>query len=364
MISDKNTDYPLYFKFSHIIIGIIGVGYILFAGQQIIVPLLFSIIIAIVLDPLVGFLHRKRFNRVIAIIIAVVLALLFIVGLFYFIGSQVALFSDELPQLKQKLIGFADQAIVWISKHFNISTTKIDAWIATQKKEGMNNSTSMIGETLITLGSFFILVFLMPVYIFLFLYYKPLLLNFIDDVFSDVRHKTVKEVLHEIKSLIQSYLRGLMIEVFIVATLNSTGLFLLGIDYAILIGVIGALLNLVPYIGNMAATILPLILALATKEPIYAVYVLILYIVVQWIDNNFIVPKIVASKVKINALASIVVVLLGGAIWGVAGMFLSLPLIAICKVIFDRVDVLKPLGYLIGDNMPETANVKTGARKK
>jgi predicted PurR-regulated permease PerM len=200
--------------------------------------------------------------------------------------------------------------------------------------------------------------------VFLFLFYKPLLLEFIHKIFPVNKDTEVNEVLREVKALIQSYLVGLMIEAAIVTTLNTSGLLLIGIDYAILIGIIGAILNLIPYIGGIIATLLPMTLALATREPIQALYVFILYCSVQLIDNNFIVPKIVASKVRINALVSIVIVLVGGALWGVAGMFLSLPLIAICKVICDRVEPLKPIGFLLGDNMPEVIIFKTKQKRK
>jgi len=148
-----------------------------------------------------------------------------------------------------------------------------------------------------------------------------------------------------------------------VAVLNSSALLILGIQYAILLGIIGALLNVIPYIGGLIAITLPMLVALATKEPVYALFVFGAYVAVQFIDNNFIVPRIVASKVKINALMSIIVVLLGGALWGVAGMFLAIPLTAIIKVILDRIEPLKPFGFLLGDTMPDPSKDMFKIRK-
>jgi predicted PurR-regulated permease PerM len=113
------------------------------------------------------------------------------------------------------------------------------------------------------------------------------------------------------------------------------------------------MLNLIPYIGGIVAISLPMLMGLMTDTPISALYVFLAYAFIQLLDNNFLVPKIVASKVKVNALISIIVVLIGGTLWGVAGMFLSIPLIAILKVIFDRIENLEPLGFLIGDDMSE-----------
>jgi predicted PurR-regulated permease PerM len=139
----------------------------------------------------------------------------------------------------------------------------------------------------------------------------------------------------------------------------------LGIEYALLLGIVGALLNVIPYIGGLVAVALPMIVALATKStPIYALYVLIIYYIIQLIDNNFIVPKIVASKVKINALFSIIVVLAGNALWGIPGMFLSIPLLAIVKLLFDHIEPLKPWGLLLGDTMPSILKIKMRFKKK
>ncbi|CAN5623561.1 AI-2E family transporter [soil metagenome] len=348
----ENINPPFYIRFAFIIIGIIGFAYIMYVGQDIMIPLLFAALIAILINPFCQFLERKTKLRILSIFISVFLTFLITAGVLYFLADQMAHFSEALPQLKQNFSKLLNDTITWVSGRFNIDTVKINRWIAEQKDEGLSKSTQLLGQTLTAISSIVVIVLLLPVYIFLFLFYKPLLLSFIAQLFSAEKHKVVAEVLSETKTLIQSYLVGLMVEAGIVAALNASALLILGIDYAILVGIIGALLNVIPYIGGLVAVAIPIALALATKEPIYALWVLIAYLLVQFIDNNLIVPKIVASKVKINALISIIVVLVGGAFWGVPGMFLSLPLAAILKVIFDRIQELKPWGFLIGDTMP------------
>ena len=344
---------PVYSKLAQIVIGLVAFFYVLYIGQDIILPLVFATIIAILLNPLVNWLCKKKFNRVLAIFIALFIAIVVIVGLIYFIGSQMTMFSDSFPQFKEKFTKFSSSTETWISHTFNISKSKIDGWLTQTKGESMNNSTAVITQTLGTISGMLVMIFLLPVYIFMILFYKPLLLDFISQLFKKDQHAVVAEVLLETKTLIQSYLVGLLFEAILVATLNSIGLLIIGIDYAILLGVIGALLNIIPYIGGVIAIALPMLIAFATKTPIDALWVLVVYLVVQFIDNNFFVPKIVASKVKINALISIIVVLIGGALWGVPGMFLSIPITAILKVIFDRIEPLKPFGFLLGDNQPD-----------
>lgn len=344
---------PLYAKLSLITMGLIAFFYILYVGQDILVPIIFATIIAILLNPVVNFLCKKGMNKVLAILIVLIVALVIIAALMYFIGSQISSFTESLPEFKQKISVIFNDMTDWVSQKFNVGKPKIAALVDKTKGEGMSNSSAVIGQTLGTIGGVLALVFLLPVYTFMILFYKPLLLEFIARLFERDKHKVVAEVLMQTKALIQSYLIGLLLEAALVAALNSAALLIIGIKYAVLIGIIGALLNLIPYIGGLVAISIPMLLAIATKEPIDALWVFIAYIIVQFIDNNFFVPKIVASKVKINALVSIIVVLIGGALWGVSGMFLAIPLTAIIKVIFDRIEPLAPYGFLLGDNQPE-----------
>ena len=328
-------------------IGLAAFFYILYIGQDILVPLIFATIIAILLNPVINFLCRKGMNKVVAILLVLIVALVAIGALMYFMGSQISSFSESMPELKQKTNAIYNDITTWVSQKFNVGKPKIAAWVDKTKGEGMNNSSAVIGETIGTIGGVLVLVFLLPVYTFMILFYKPLLLEFIGRLFQRDKHKVVAEVLMQTKVLIQSYLVGLMLEAALVAVLNSAALLI---------------------IGGLVAISIPMLLAIATKEPIDALWVFIAYIIVQFIDNNLFVPKIVASKVKINALVSIIVVLIGGALWGVAGMFLSIPLTAIVKVIFDRIEPLAPFGFLLGDNQPEIGksvfNFKYPIKKK
>lgn len=348
---------PFYAKISLILLGTLAFFYIMYIGQDIIIPIVFAVIISIVLNPFVNKMCRFGIGKVPAILIALLASIFLLTALFYFIGSQLAGFSESFPQLKSKFAVMFKDSIDWVSQTFNISKWKINEWVNKTKGEGMKISANLIGQTLGTISGVLIIVFLLPVYIFMILFYKSLLLEFISRLFKGNRHKIAEEVLFESKRLVQSYLVGLLLEALIVAILNSLCLFIIGIQYAILIGLIGALLNVIPYIGGLVAIAIPMLVAIATGEPIDALWVLLAYMLVQFIDNNFIVPKVVASKVKVNALVSIIVVIVGGALWGISGMFLSIPLIAILKVVFDRIEPLKPFGFLLGDDQPKKGSV-------
>ena len=344
---------PHYQKLSIIVLGLVGLFYGLTFAEPIVVPLLFALLLAMLLNPAVNGMVRWRIPRVLAIAISVLLAMAALAGLAYFIFTQAAHFRETLPQLKEKLDVLGKEAQHWAQGALNMERREMSDAIEKVKDEGMAKGGAMVGKTLTTVGTLFAFFFLLPVFTFLLLLYKRLLITFICKLFPAEDQNTVNDVLGQTKGVVQSYLVGLLFEAGIVTVLNWVGLMLIGVEYALLLAVIGAVLNLIPYIGMIIATIIPVVLALATMDPSAALWVLALYAFVQFVDNNFNVPKVVASRVQINALFSILVVMIGGALWGIPGMFLSIPITAILKVIFDRVPGMEPFGYVLGDDEPD-----------
>jgi predicted PurR-regulated permease PerM len=205
----------------------------------------------------------------------------------------------------------------------------------------------------VTLSSVFVFVGLLPIYIYLILFYKDILLRFTFMWFKTDDHAKVKEVVYETESIIKSYLVGLLIQVSYMTILLGGILMIIGIKHALLIGVIFAILNLIPYVGALIGNLIGVLLTLTSSTELWPVLtVLGVIAVVQFLDNNILMPRIVGSKVKINALFSILGVFIGGAIAGVPGMFLSLPIIAVLKIIFDRSEQFKQWGVLLGDERP------------
>ncbi|MFC4141245.1 AI-2E family transporter [Pedobacter mendelii] len=355
-------NFPFYIKAPIILLGLVIIVFILNVLRDVLVPLAFATLIAILLNPLANRLGRKM-PKVLSILLTMIIAVLILFGLMYFLSSQIAHFFDNLDQMKQK---FSELLIIgqkWLHETFGITTQK-QVEILNDAAKG---SKAMIGQTLSGVLGVLSVIFLIPVYTFLIMFYKTLILNFLYEVFSEENQKKVGEILSETKSAIQSYIIGLLIETSIVAVMNSCALLILGVQNAILIGVIGAILNLLPYIGGIIAILLPVLMATLTTDG-FTTQLLIVgaYALIQFIDNNILVPRIVSSKVQINALISIVIVLLGAALWGVPGMFLSIPFIAVLKIIFDRIEGLKPWGKLLGDTIPteHMGQIKRLRRKK
>ena len=345
---------PHYHQFSHSLLSIAIVTLAIYLGQDILVPLAMAGLLAVLLRPIESRLLRLGMHKVFAISLALLLAIVVLAGLTVLLSMQLADFTDDIPKLRQNLSDLLDKAQQWVRHEYNVSYRQQEKYL--QKAQSQTLSTLQSAGTLGVITGPLGTLTLVPIYVFLLLYYRSMLLHFVVVLFPEKYAERVREVLSEIKAVVQSYVVGLLIETACVAALNSVGLLILGVQYAVLLGVIAAILNLIPYIGGLVATVLTVLVTFGNQpDPSIMVGVVGVFLFVQFIDNNVLVPLIVASKVQVNALVSIVGVLVGGALAGVSGMFLSIPVIAIMKVIFDRVDSLRPWGVLLGDQTPEQA---------
>jgi predicted PurR-regulated permease PerM len=337
--------YPFYLRATVILFGLVLCSYALANLREILIPFSFALFLAILLNPLTDLLLRWKIPKVPAIALSLLIAIIVIAAVWYFLANQIMRFTDQLPVLEKKATELMSRLQQGLVRQFNIPLEKQNQYIG-EAKAGIK---PLIGQTLGTVVGTMAMIFLLPVYTFLLLYYKTLILNFLYEIFAEENAKEVSTVLRQVKGAIQSYMYGLLLEGLIVASLNTIALLILGVPYAILLGILGAILNVIPFIGGVLAALLPMIIAMITKDGLnIEVGIAISYIVIQFTDNHFLIPYIVSSKVKINALISIIAVLLGGAVWGLSGMFLSIPFIGILKIIFDRIPELQPWGHLLG----------------
>lgn len=356
---------PFHHKLSNTLISLALISLGIYLGQDIIVPLALATLLAVLLRPIESWLIRRGIPKMMAITIAVTVAILIVAGLGIFLSMQLADFSDEWPKLKRNINDFYRDARRWIRREYSVSYRQQDQYLQKAQTQTLENFQG--GDTLgVITGPLGTLV-LLPIYVFLLLYYRAMLVLFMVRLFAQEHKEKVLEVLGEIKTIIQSYMVGLLLETSCVAVLNCIGLLILNVQYAILLGVMAAILNLVPYVGGLVAIVLAVLVTFISHPEIDIILGVIgIFLVVQFIDNNFLVPLVIGSKVKINALVSIVGVLVGGAVAGLSGMFLSIPAIAILKAVFDRVEGLEAWGILLGDQTPKEAtnNLFSFKRKK
>ncbi|MDQ3017387.1 MAG: AI-2E family transporter [Bacteroidota bacterium] len=363
--NDNVVNLPFYAKASLIVLGLFVFVHMMSVGKSIIVPLLFAVVISILLSAAVDFLEKKKVDRTLAISLTLLMTLILGAVLIMWIISRANIFIDALPELNVKLDVLQKEFAGWISENFGVGARKTNDWINTARADLTTMSSDRIGDTISTLANSLIILILVPVYIFLILYYQPLIIDFIHRIVGHGFREDVGIVLNQSKTLLKAYFVGLLVELVVMVILNAIGYLALGVEYAFLLAIIGAILNMIPYIGGIIMLGLSMLMAmLSNTDPKFALYAAAVFFVIQIIDNYFLIPKIVGSKIKINALVAVVVVIAGGAIWGIAGMFLSLPLIAIIKVIFDRIEPLEPWGFLFGDTMPPMVRIKFRGRKK
>ncbi|HEV7622150.1 MAG TPA: AI-2E family transporter, partial [Flavisolibacter sp.] len=247
-------EYPFYIKASTVLLGLVLLVYILSALADIMVPLAFSVLIAILLNPLYVIL-ASRLPKIPSIIITILIAVLILVGLFYFLSTQISVFVDTVPLLKLKATALLAQLQQWAKIHFGISIQKQ----ANALMNGLNNGSDFLKNTLGTILGTISVIVLIPIYVFMLLFYKPLILEFLFQVFQEKHSLRIAEILSQTKSAVQSFMIGLMIETLIVCVLNSLALIIIGVPSAIVIGVIGGILNLLPYIGGIIAIALPVL---------------------------------------------------------------------------------------------------------
>ncbi len=353
------TPLPLTVKRSIELLGIVLIVAILAVGKDIIMPIIMAFFVSIMLLPVYRFLRKHKVPETLAIILPILCVLVFIGLIIWFFSAQIGILVDDFPQIKQNVAKHIDSLKQWISGFTKMSVSKQETFLREKSDDLMAVGGKAASGAAVTLTGVFVFVGLLPIYIYLILFYKDILLRFVFTWFKPADHPKVKEAVYETESIIKSYLVGLLIQVTYMTVLLGGILLLIGIKHALLIGVIFAILNLIPYVGALIGNIIGVLITLTSSTQLWPVVtVLGVIAAVQFLDNNILMPRIVGSKIKINALFSIIGVLAGGAIAGISGMFLSMPIIAVLKIIFDRSDQFKQWGILLGDERPEKNPMK------
>ena len=358
------NELPVTVRRSIEIAGLFFLGSILVAGHNVIAPLLMAVYISILLLPVYRFCKKLKFPETLSISVAILLVFIAVGLIVWFFSAQVSSLISDFPRIKSNVMLHLTSLSEWINSKTNFSTEKQLNMLNEQSDNLLNNAGGVIGGAAASLSSIFLFVGLLPIYIFLILFYRKIIVRFLFYWFPKEDYDRVHEGIAETENIIKSYLVGLLIQITYITVLLGGALLLFGIKHALLIGVIFAILNLIPYIGALFGNIIGVLLTLTSSQEVSPILtVLIVIAVVQFLDNNILMPKIVGSKVKINALASIVGVIIGGTMGGISGMFLSLPTIAVIKIVCDRTDNLKQWGVLLGDDIPKRSPMYEKIRK-
>jgi putative heme transporter len=312
--------------------------------RDIVIPLAFAGLLSTVMLPAVKRIEKKT-GQTWAVLIVLVGGIIVFGFLGWLLVNQIINLVNDLPNLESKLDLFREETTRRIAETFGISSNEQMKMI----QDSLKTVTSYLGSFLLTTSNTVSTLVQVPIYIFLFLIYREKFkLFFLSLVPNDNDELTWKK---DVENVIQGYISGLLLVTLIVAALNSVGLLILGIDHAIFFGILSGVLTIIPYVGIFIGALFPVLMALITKDSAwYALGVIIVFTVVQFLEGNFITPRITGSKVSINALAAIIALLIGGKILGIAGMILAVPTIGVLKIVLSYSAHLKPFVILLGDD--------------
>ncbi len=326
------------------------VSAILYFGRTLFVPLSFAVLISCFLYPVCVWLEKHKLKRMGAVLTSIFALTILFSFVVYLMISQLKGFFNEWPELQSKLLNSLEEVSHWLASNFNFEKEKQLAWLNNFLNESGGNAMSIVTKTVSASAVGAVLFILIPIYSVLILYYRHKWLEVLYRLFPTEGKERIREIVKLSIEAYYSFIKGMALVYLIVGILNSTGLYLLGIPHAILFGFVAALLTFIPYIGILVASLLPISMAWITYNSMwYPLGVIGIFAVVQYLEANLIFPLAVSSRLKINALVTIVVIIAGGLIWGFSGMILFIPFLGILKLVADRTPSLKTLAVILGD---------------
>lgn len=353
---------PLYARWASVLFILIALGFLIVVGKQILCPLVFSMMFSLLLLPVGKFLEEKfRFHRSAASMLSVLLMLAVFALVLYLVGSQLADLLTDWPHLKVQLNNSFYELLNWVRANYHVTESKqLNLVHSATSKISDGGGSAAISVTLLTASSILLFWVFVIIDTFFLLFYRRLLLQFLIAVFKKENAIAVYEVVERVKFIITKYITGLMLEMTVVSAICCTVFLIGGLKYALLLGLITGLFNIIPYLGIATALLFSTLITLSTGVAAGKVILVVATIIIMHLaDSNVLLPLIVGSQVRINALITILGVVLGEMLWGIAGMFLSIPVIAILKIIFDRVESMQPWGLLLGDEVLEEEVMET-----
>ena len=342
------------FRFNQVLLFIILIFGILYVAKSFLIPIAIGGMMAMLLVPACRRLERRKIPRGIASVICVFLTLVLLMGVFYVLFRQMLALGKDMATIGAKLNEMLDTGHNFISEHFQLPIEKQKEYLQTQVAGLSDLTGKFVGDIFRSILSFLVHLLIVTAYTLLLLIYRRRIKNFVLALVSQYAGKAqvdeARDVVEKITGVASAYLSGVFTVALIFSVINTIGLAIIGIENALFFGMMVAFINIIPYIGSVAGSAVVVLYTLITRDTLVTpLIVAIFFTVLQQIDSYILTPKITGGKIQLSALFTIMALLLGSLVWGVAGMILFVPFLGVAKVIFDHVDALKPYGYLIGD---------------
>ena len=324
----------------------------LYFFTNVLMPIIFSAIVSLILLPIVKFFDRIGINKSISVALTVLILLILTSGIIFVLVFQSQAIVTELPRMMNENENFLN------IDSGDFSASKLSEMISVEKESIQEYLSAIKGGIISMLESGYkglsnMLMFLItcPVYIFFMLLHRNNVYRFINEAQRKRKgNNDSDEVIDDVKHSLYQYIKGMLIVMLVVGTMTYIGLLALGIKYSLFLGILTALLTPLPYIGVIISGAIPIVIAMLTKDSAWYIFgVVAVFAFVQFLEGNVITPKIMGNNVNINPLIIIVSLVIFGAISGLVGMILTVPILAVIKVIVEHSPNLKQWQYLMED---------------
>ncbi|HEX8516591.1 MAG TPA: AI-2E family transporter [Bacteroidia bacterium] len=323
---------------------------VLYYAKPVLIPVTFSIFFAMLFTPLANKMESIGIKRVFTSLISLLIIVAVALGIGCLVFMQGKKLADDFPKMEKKSEELMKKSQSYIAARLNIPEEKQDVVINKQVKSFIQSSGSFFKDFLAGSVALFASAVLVLIFTFLFLFQREKYEEFFMRVMEDTPDRDSKKLINNISKVAISYLTGRVMSIMIFATLFSIGFLIIGLKSAILLALIAALLTIVPYVGSIIGGLFPFAVALVTEDSTnVALGALAVVVIIQSLDNYFIEPYIIGGEVNVSGFFTILILLVGGLIWGVAGMILFLPMLGVTKIICDAIPELRVYGFLIGD---------------
>lgn len=342
------SQYPLLRQFNQVLLAFLLMIGLLYIGSGFFIPVSIAGLFAMLLVPVCHQLEKWGIHRTVAAFLCVLSIVVGLVLLTIILINQLTSLLYELPRLDQRLDTLLDRGYAFIKETFDISRERQNEFVQQRLRSWLQLAGAYLTNLLFFIGNMVIDFVIVMTYTLLFLLYRNRLKKFIFKITSTQNHHAYA-IINRITDVANSYVAGVFLVVLILSIVNTAGLMVIGIEHALFFGIMAGILNIIPYLGSLVGSLIPVLFALLTKDSLWTPLVVALFfLTVQQVESYVLTPNITGGKIRLNPLATLMVLLLGGITWGVAGMIVFVPYLGILKVIFDHVDRLQPYGYLLG----------------
>jgi predicted PurR-regulated permease PerM len=324
---------------------------ILILAKSILIPLAFALLLSFMFYPLVQKFESWGMNKILAAFLSIFLIILILGGGIFLFSTQIIELINEFSHFQDKIILAFTEVTLYINKNVSFVPNLEKNELFNRIKDWLKESAgSLLKQTFSNTATFLTSLLATIIFTFLILIYRKGLTKALSSFSPVDKRERVVKMFKSVQQVGLKYLLGMIILVIVIGLANSLGLWIIGIGNPFLFGFLGAILAIIPYIGTVSGAILPILYALISYNSLWmATEVAVLFWAVQLTVDNFLSPKIVGGSININALSSILSLIIGAAVWGIAGMILFLPFTAMLKIVCEEFEALKPIALLIGN---------------